>query len=683
MNPNLHRVIGIDLGTTYSAVSSYSSSSLQAETIINTAPGDGSTTASVIGIDPMTGKAIVGEAAKENRPLDPQNTIIEIKREMGEEFTADTLKKYNPTNIPHPEIQIGKPVVAHFAGEWLRPQEISAFTLMRMKQVAEEEIGEEIRDAVITVPAYFTEKQKRATSEAALMSGLYPRQLIPEPTAAAICYGVDRQDEGKHVYLVYDLGGGTFDVSIISAEGTNLSVIATAGDPRLGGGDFDDAIVNWAMVELATKFGLDLRTQVGDRALRDRALIKFYAEKAKIALSAMTETSMPLMQLNPSNPPVITLTRAKFEELIDTQLRKSITFVEKAIRSAEEEKGVQRDEITAILLVGGSSKIPKVRSLLLEYFQRGDDFIRGDADPDQVVARGAAILASRFAPSPAPFDIQRSPDSNMIVESDAVVDIGHITEHSLGVAVQGGIFNEIVRQGSTIPTEVTKGNYANAGPTTDIEVRVFQGEAPPKDGARYVHECTEIGIVHIGPIEPLPEGRHRFEVTFALDMNGLLTATVNQLNTGNKWTANFEHTTGVGGADALEGRRKRLLAMFGGKALQNIVHAEPIPVPVSGLPIPPQIPAPPPPMPAPPPPIPEPTPAAATPGAAISAITGTVPEQFKSVVRRTQKALDAAPNELLMKALVDFINAVNSSVTGDDLLELGDALEEAYLDARK
>lgn len=233
--PHLHKVIGIDLGTTYSAVASFNSMGDPKlgvpETLFNAGDGDGPTTASVVSLDPLTRKAVVGAWAKRNRPADPANTTVEIKREMGEMFSKDTLAKYQGERGGFVE---GQPVRAHFAGQWLLPQEISGFILMRMKQVAEQEMGEEIRDAVITVPAYFTERQRAATREAALLAGLHPRQILPEPTAAAIAYGLEKFETDKKLYLVYDLGGGTFDVSIIDVEGQKNSGDRDLGRPSIG-----------------------------------------------------------------------------------------------------------------------------------------------------------------------------------------------------------------------------------------------------------------------------------------------------------------------------------------------------------------------------------------------------------------------------------------------------------------
>ncbi|HEY7544278.1 MAG TPA: Hsp70 family protein, partial [Blastocatellia bacterium] len=428
MNEKLHRVIGIDLGTTYSAVAAYNQNMEQAEIINNPEDSNAPTTPSVVSLDPMTRKAIVGRAAKRNLAHDPLNTVIEIKREMGEVFIPETLDKFQARGIfrAKEDGYEGDPVKVRFSDQWFMPQEISAFTLMKMKEIAEAEIGEEIRDAVITVPAYFTEKQKKATKEAALLAGLYPRQLIPEPTAAAICYGVDQLEPVRKVYLVYDLGGGTFDVSIITVEEQRIDVVATSGDPRLGGGDFDDAITEWAVEELRRDYKMDVANNP-----RAKAIIKLNAEKTKIELSTFASAKMPLLELKPDSPPVLELTREKFEELIDPLLGKSLSYVDTAIKMAEEKRGVRREDIDAILLVGGSSRIPKVKTRLLDYFQKDESFVRANLDPDAVVARGAAMLALRFMPSPPPFDITHSPDASQInTLAEDELKILYITEHS-------------------------------------------------------------------------------------------------------------------------------------------------------------------------------------------------------------------------------------------------------------
>ena len=506
----------------------------------------------MVSFHPGSRKAFVGSAAKRNLALSPQDTVIEVKQEMGEDFRPETLVKFNAQGT----FNQGDPVKVHFGGQWMLPQEISAFTLMKMKEVAEREIGEEIRDAVVTVPAYFTEKQKKATEEAALLAGLYPRQLIPEPTAAAICYGVDQGDETRKLYLVYDLGGGTFDVSIIQVEGGRLEVIATAGDPRLGGGDFDDAIARWAVGELAQK-GINVAS---DRSTMAR--IKEQAELAKIGLSLAESARLDLSFLKHPTVQGLELTRATFIGLIEPLLTKSLSSVNEALEAAKS-KGVDRSHIDAILLVGGSSKIPRVRQLLLDFFQKDESFVRGDLNPDTVVARGAAIMAHRFAPSPPPYDIrQRKQQSTSLMNDQAsdVQDVRMITEHSLGIAVPDSsgtmIIRQLVPRGADIPIQVKEGRFANAGPTTFLEIPIFQGED------KYPHNNTLIGTLKIGPMEPKPANSHQFDVEFNVDIDGLLTMVVHHLNENKSYEAKFDQKTGLGGDDALIAIRNKLVGLY-------------------------------------------------------------------------------------------------------------------------
>ena len=698
-------VIGIDLGTTYSAVASYNNDTGQAEILKNKTDGFSDTTPSVVSMDALTRKAIVGAWAKRNGANDPRNTIIEIKREMGEEFNAETIGKFNANKI----FNIGEPVKAYLGGEWLMPQEISAFTLMRMKQVAEEVLGQPVIDAVVTVPAYFTEKQKSATREAVLLAGLYPRQIIPEPTAAAICYGVDQYESERKRYLVYDLGGGTFDVSIIEVEEQNVEVIATSGDPRLGGGDFDDTLRDWAVKELKDNYQIDVSTN--PRAL---SLIKLRAEEVKIKLSTFVEETLNLGELNPQNPPMLKITRELFEGLILGLLNKSLSYVDMAITKASE-RGVTREDIDAILLVGGSSKMPRIRQLLLEYFQKGEDFVRGDANPDAVVARGAALLAHQFKQSPQPFDILKQPSGGLVntdMDEEDVLGIRLITEHSLGVAVQDGRFMKIVGSGTNIPVSATEGGFTNAGPTTEVEVHVYQGEGD------FVRDCTPIGLLRLGPMDPQPKGSHHFEVTFSLDENGLLAMTVHHINTGQKYEAQFDQNTAVGGDEALATMHRKLLGMYGGGApedegempdpqggpettgkadaapsspydallSQTPGHAAPSgatpAAPADGRAQAPED-------------HPQADTAASRTGQAApgeqqgaseitetAAISVTIPAEFKQLVRRSLKQIEKQYNEKLVSAFNQFAAALNTGADEDDIMDLGDQLADAFDDAR-
>jgi molecular chaperone DnaK (HSP70) len=718
MNENLHRVIGIDLGTTYSAVAAYNQTNEQTEIIANREEANSMTTPSVVSLDPMLRKVIVGRAAKRNIAYDPQNTIIEIKREMGEEFRPETLDKFQARGIFRAKENgyEGDPVKVKLSDQWFMPQEVSAFILMRMKEIAEQEIGQPVLDAVITVPAYFTEKQKRATQEAALLAGLYPRQLIPEPTAAAICYGVDQLEPTRKVYMVYDLGGGTFDVSIITVEDKRIEVIATSGDPRLGGGDFDDAIRDWALEELRQKYKMDV---TNDPAAK--AIIKLNAERIKINLSTFEDDKLALMELNPQNPPVLELTRQKFEELIDSLLDKSLSYVDTAIKAAETTKGFRRDDIDAILLVGGSSKIPKVKVKLLDYFQKDESFVRTDLDPDAVVARGAALLALRFAPSEPPFEVAKLPDNaqlNTIVEQE--LNLTHITEHSLGIGIQDNLFSKIIDQGTNIPISVTRDGFVNSGPGEFIEVRVYQGEGT------YVFDNALIGNLVIGRMEPKPEGHHKFEVTFSLDENGLLSMTVHHINEGKRYQARFDQKTGIGGSEALGVVRNKLVQIFsplagapvrpdttpygrrgtyqvpppGSQYSSERPGLPPLPVPAAnyGATAQPsyarqaaQPPAnaygeaaqsqvmPPEPV-APSPVVGQPVATAANP---TTEPTREVPEQFKSIVRRAQKQLLKQTDPKLLAAFNAFVASLNEGKPEDELVDLGDDLEDVYQECRR
>ena len=355
----------------------------------------------MVRLDLATGNLTVGHEAKEAIADDSaaSHTIIEVKREMGAVFTPASLEAFGAAGT----FKEGDPVRVRLGDAWLRPQEVSALILMRMKRIAEQGLGGEIHDAVVTVPAFFTERQKKATEEAALLAGLYPRQLIPEPTAAAIAYGVDRAELDRQVYLVFDLGGGTFDVSIIETRENQIEVIATAGDQRLGGGDFDDAVVAWIAGQLSG------RRLTGTERLR----VKAAAETAKRELSLK---SSAVIDLGDGSGP-LELTRATFESLIQPILDKSLRQVEEALRFAESAKGVRREDIDSVLLVGGSTRIPRVRQMLLDHFGQDEAFVRGDADPDTLVARGAAVVAYKFEPTPE-FDLANRPTAERAEEED-------------------------------------------------------------------------------------------------------------------------------------------------------------------------------------------------------------------------------------------------------------------------
>lgn len=558
MSSKYHSVIGIDLGTTYSAVSAFNKHSKTAEIIKNHVEWDSETTPSVISLDPLMRKVIVGFSAKrqiENPNIRPEDTIIEIKREMGAFFKDEGhLEKFNAKSAGK---RIHDPVEVFFAGRWNRPQEISAFILMKMKEIAEKEIGEEIRDAVVTVPTYFTEPQRKATEEAALLAGMYPRQIIPAPTAAAICYGLDRMESEKKNYLIYDLGGGTCDVTVFGVEGNNIDVEATSGDPRLGGVDFDDRLTQWVVKQIQEKkpgYTVDAASL---------ARIKAGAEKAKITLSIYKETTLDLLFLQIPELPFISITRDIFENVIKDLLEHSLNIVDEAMNISTNDRGVSRDMIDAIILVGGSGKIPKVRSMLINYFDKDESFIK-EANPATVVARGAAILAYKFKPSPPPFNIkQRSQEGLTNPDADDVVGVqGLITEHSLGVGLADNTVVNIINRGQSIPTIKKIGTICNAAPTERILVHVYQGEG------KYTFDNELIGTLQIINLDPTKgPGQYKFEITFQLDVNGLLTMTVLNLNENRTYEGTFEQRTGAGGDDQLIIMREKLLELYAGSAV--------------------------------------------------------------------------------------------------------------------
>ncbi|MFF5515513.1 Hsp70 family protein [Streptomyces coeruleorubidus] len=539
MEDELHRVVGIDLGTTYSAVAAYHADDY-APKILADPEREGTAAVampSVVRLDPATGVLVVGHDAKDaiNEGPGTEGTLVEIKREMGAVFDEKLLERFGARGV----YQVEDPVRARLGDEWLRPQEISALVLMKMKWIAEQSLGGEIHDAVVTVPAYFMERQKKATEEAALLAGLYPRQLIPEPTAAAIAYGVDRAESERQVYLVFDLGGGTFDVSIIETREDEIEVIATAGDQRLGGGDFDDAVAEWIKRELGDTLPKDV----------EPLQIKAAAEAAKRELSLRSTTSI---DLGGGTTP-LELSRDTFEALIQPILDRSLKQVDEALKFAQSAKGVLPEHVNAVLLVGGSTRIPQVKRMLLNHFDRDEGFVRGDANPDTLVARGAAIVANRFEASPA-FDLATRPTAERSAD-DQDYAVTLITEHTLGVGVQDGELSVLIPRGTKIPARQVR-TYTNPDQAPRIEAVIYQGED------KYVYNNTLIGTIHLDDIERRPQGYHEFEVEFTLDVNGLLGVQVTHTNTGREYQATFDQSTTIGKLDELAERRAALVRLF-------------------------------------------------------------------------------------------------------------------------
>jgi molecular chaperone DnaK len=511
-----HKVIGIDLGTTYSAVSVWDGKDV---VIIPSAQGANSVP-SVVGLDPET-KVIVGAPAQANLVSDAANTIIEVKREMGTYDREPNPQRDDP----------GVPTRKRFRGREYLPQEISAFILMELKRQAESYIGEPIHDAVITVPAYFKEPQRAATEDAAHMARLNVKRLLNEPTAAAVCFGADKvQDDRRHIYAVYDLGGGTFDVSIIAVTAAeSVSVVGTGGNPRLGGGDFDDLITGYALQQIKNQHGVDLSQ---DPAVWQR--IKREAEMRKRDLASTGAATLSLPWLTPQLSSVnVTITRATFETLIDDLLKESLACLDEAMESAGENNSISRDDIEQVLLVGGSTRIPRVRSMLAKHLGMEEKDVRCDFSPDEVVARGAGMVARDYHPSDGyegeEIVIEVEPG---LAEQRPAMILQDVTGHTLGILVNQSDFFPIIPKESHIPRKETHGGFTNGGRGSEIPVLIFQGEKP------VAFDNTLIGKLPIYLPEPKDPGEYKFEVTFSLDLNGLLSVEIKCLNpelSGETW----------------------------------------------------------------------------------------------------------------------------------------------------
>jgi molecular chaperone DnaK len=645
-----HKVIGIDLGTTYSAVSVWDYDKKEV-VVIPTAVGE-NTLPSVVGVDDDQ-KVIVGAPAQRRRVLDPQNTIIEIKREMGEYST------------PPQANQAGIPKRVRFRGRDYLPQEISAFILAELKRQAETYLGEEIHDAVITVPAYFKEPQRGATADAAAIAQLNVKQLLNEPTAAAVSFGADQLDDGQtHLYLVYDLGGGTFDVSIIEVGAKNVSIVGTGGNSRLGGGDFDDRITKWALEDIRKRHNVNLSNDE-----QAKARIKEVAQRRKRELSAATTTVLDLMYLTPTVSVNLTLTRAVFNSLIEDLLRQSLDCLTEAIDSAARTRAIRKEDIEQVLLVGGSTRIPRVRTLLAEYMDHlQEKDIRSDINPDEAVACGAALVARGHNPSVSfegkEIDLLATGAITLAEKEEATaLVLQDVTSHTLGILVNEQDFHPIIAKESRIPAEKTEGGFVNGGPSSSVDVLIYQGES------KIAFENALIGKLAIPLSEPKPRGYWRFEVTFNLDTGGLLHVLVKRLNDEQSFSVNVQCSVRSSPALIKEGAKDLKLVMASGEEEQ-----------------PPVVPPPP----IPPPPVPA---AAATAAAgamaaappppsasAVEAPPENTPAEFRSIARRAykllQQPLDPVLRDELEKAYNAFLAAVNS---GGDVEDLGDALGDVYI----
>ena len=500
------KIIGIDLGTTNSCVAVFEGN----EPVVIANSEGKRTTPSVVGfVD--NGERKIGDPAKRQAITNPKNTVYSIKRFMGENW-QQTEKEI--ARVPYSVVNEGGYPRVDINGRKYTPQEISAMVLQKMKKTAEDYLGQEVTDAVITVPAYFSDSQRQATKEAGQIAGLNVKRIVNEPTAAALAYGVDKANKDMKI-AVFDLGGGTFDISILEFGGGVFEVLSTNGDTHLGGDDFDQVIIDWLVQEFKNDEGADLKS---DPMAMQR--LKEAAEKAKIELSSSTSTEINLPYIMPvggvQKHLVKTLTRAKFEQLAHDLIQACLAPCQKAMADAK----LNTSDIDEVILVGGSSRIPAVQTLVKNYF--GKEPSKG-VNPDEVVAVGASIQGAILNKEGGVGDI-------------VLLDVTPLT---LGIETMGGVMTKLIEANTTIPCKKSETFSTAADNQTEVTIHVLQGERP------MAAQNKSIGQFNLTGIAPARRGIPQIEVTFDIDANGILKVSAKDKATGKEQAIRIEASSGL------------------------------------------------------------------------------------------------------------------------------------------